>query len=162
MKNLIILFIFIGGIYASYKYQSVVRVANMPIVAYAKDTNENQVKKAETAVQNPTIQDIINEIATVFKKEQPGIIAKMIYVISRESKFNPNAMNWNCRYGDKSMGCKKGDLDKAWSVDCGVMQLNYPGKYCPGNIMDWKTNIALGYQKFKRQGMSAWVASWDL
>jgi hypothetical protein len=111
---------------------------------------------------NPSVQEVINEISTVFNKEPARVIAKMIYVISLESGFKPNAMNWNCRYGNRSMVCKKGDLDKAWSVDCGIMQLNYPGKYCPGNIMDWKTNIRLGYEKFKRQGMKAWVASWNL
>lgn len=110
----------------------------------------------------PTEDEIIKYILEVFKDESAHTKAKFIYVISKESGFKIDAMNWNCRYGNKSTSCKPQDRDYAWSVDCGVMMLNHLGKYCPGNVMPYKQNIQLGYEKFKQQGMKAWVASWDL
>ncbi len=80
-------------------------------------------------------------------------------VFKAESGLRANAMNWNCRYGDISTSCKFEDRSLAWSVDCGITQLNFPGQECPKEAFDAEWNIQKAYEwKYKTRGFQPWVA----
>lgn len=85
---------------------------------------------------------------------------EFIDIFTKESGLNPNAKNWNCMYEGISTFCKPEDRDLAWSVDCGIAQLNFSGKECPKESFDPIWNIDRAGEKFERQGKSAWVVTW--
>jgi hypothetical protein len=60
------------------------------------------------------------------------------------------------------MACKPEDRENAWSVDCGLMQINVKGKECPSELLDIKTNILKAYAMYKRRLWSPWVAARNL
>ncbi len=157
--NLFLLLIFIGSIFYGYVHSFSMASQRPPSSVKVLSAYTQVESKKETV---PTVQEIYQEFDRQFDFLPVRLRAKMWYVISLESGFRLTAMNWNCKYGDKFTSCKKGDEDKAWSVDCGIMQYNFPGKYCPGHLIDWKNNLKLGAEKYKREGIGAWVASWDL
>ena len=83
-------------------------------------------------------------------------------IIQAESKFIADAKNYNCYYIDDkgkqySAQCKKGDEYKAWSVDCGMAQLNYHGKVCPSWTMDPELNIKKMKSMYDNRGWTPWV-----
>ncbi len=69
-----------------------------------------------------------------------------------------NAINYNCRYNGRSTFCKKGDIQKAWSVDCGLAQVNVKGKVCPKELMTLEGNMQAVEKIYKEQGLNAWVS----
>ena len=84
-----------------------------------------------------------------------------------ESGGNPRAMGWNCEYWatDKngkpykySAACKPEDRGKAWSVDCGLMQINHIGKICPEELFDVDHNLIVGRGIYDRGGWNRWWA----
>jgi len=79
-------------------------------------------------------------------------------VLKHESGFNLNAKGWNCRYGGKSKACKKEDRYRAWSVDCGIAQVNVKGQVCPSELMTLSGNMAQVEKIYKTQGLNAWVS----
>ena len=81
----------------------------------------------------------------------------MTAIFKAESGLNPDAKNYNCRYGSISKSCKKSDREKAWSVDCGVAQTNFKGQICPEESMNPESNIRLAKQIYDEQGLNAWV-----
>lgn len=81
-----------------------------------------------------------------------------VAVAMGESRMNPTAMNWNCRYGLVSKACKPEDRHKAWSVDCGVFQINVTGQNCPEHLLDPETNIEVAKQMHSTRGWMPWVA----
>src|ERR1035437_2156717 len=56
-------------------------------------------------------------------------------VFKHESNLKLDSINYNCRYNGKSTFCKKGDIYKAWSVDCGIAQINIKGNICPKDFL---------------------------
>lgn len=88
-----------------------------------------------------------------------------VAIFTAESGLNPKAMNWNCEYQENgrlvSRACNKEDRERAWSVDCGVAQLNFAGTICPEQAFDPMWNLRMARLKYDRQGKEAWVASWD-
>lgn len=108
------------------------------------------------------------EIENKIKHYFPRSWRDMIPVAYAESNLNHNAQNWNCYYnkdetivystkvkGSHSTFCKKGHRAYAWSVDCGVMQLNVKGKVCPKESIDEHLKKAADLSKI--QGKEAWV-----
>lgn len=78
-----------------------------------------------------------------------------------ESRLNPKAKNWNCWYTDEtgkkySTNCRVEDRHKAWSVDCGVAQINTKGKECPPELYDPIHNLSVASEKLETQGLRAW------
>lgn len=142
---LIILLILLGGLY-SPMLRNKTNTMRFVQPAFADIVESKEAK--ETA----TTQEIIAEIAQVFKE----VPVEAILCFYKESKLKPTAMNWNCKYNGRSTSCAYKDRDNAFSVDCGVAQINTPGKYCPGNLMDYKENIKRAYQMFKKRGWQPW------
>jgi hypothetical protein len=79
-------------------------------------------------------------------------------VLKHESGMRLDAINYNCRYNGKSTFCKKGDEHKAWSVDCGVAQVNTRGQVCPKHLMTLEGNMEAVEEIYKQQGLNAWVS----
>lgn len=69
-----------------------------------------------------------------------------------------DAKNYNCIYNGKSTFCKKGDEAKAWSVDCGIAQVNIRGKVCPPELLTLEGNMKAVEKIYKQQGLNAWVS----
>ena len=71
---------------------------------------------------------------------------------------------WNCYYTREdgtrySTICKVEDRKNAWSVDCGVAQINAHGKVCPKELFDVDHNLSVARGKYVRgNGFGAWVA----
>jgi hypothetical protein len=83
-------------------------------------------------------------------------------IFTAESGLNPRSMGWNCYYtnaqGRYSASCKPGDRNLAWSVDCGIAQLNFRGQVCPEEAFDYRWNIEKAYEwKFKPSGWNPWT-----
>lgn len=79
-------------------------------------------------------------------------------VILHESGDNLKAINYNCIYGGKSTFCKPQDRAKAWSVDCGIGQINVKGKVCPRELLTLEGNMQAIEKVYKTQGLNAWVS----
>lgn len=87
---------------------------------------------------------------------------EMTAIFTAESHLNPKAINWNCEYVNNqgktySTSCKKEDRSKAWSVDCGIAQLNVHGQICPETLLNAQENIIAAKDKYDKQGLGAWV-----
>ena len=84
-------------------------------------------------------------------------------VIMAESGGNSKSMNWNCMYwSDKlrkmaSESCRTvEDRKDAWSVDCGIMQINHIGKECPQELFDAHHNLTIGKTMQNKYGWKRW------
>jgi hypothetical protein len=86
-----------------------------------------------------------------------GKDARTMYAIARaESGLQAGNKNYNCRYDGKSRACKPDDRKSAWSVDCGILQINVMGTICPVELFDIEYNLNAGKGKLERQGFKAW------
>lgn len=86
-------------------------------------------------------------------------IMKAIFMA--ESHLNVRSVGYNCHYYTKdgkrySDSCKKEDRPKAWSVDCGIAQINTKGQVCPEHLFVIENNLAIAKQKLDTQGLKAW------
>lgn len=78
-------------------------------------------------------------------------------IATAESGLRTDAKGWNCMYGTESKACRPEDRGRAWSVDCGVFQINFKGLECPPESFDAQWNIEKAYEwKFKRSGWNPW------
>ncbi len=134
-------------------------------IAYTDDvllSNRQDVSISETInrSKNPTVTALI---LGVFGFDELG--KDMNAVFTAESGLDPLAKNWNCEYWENgkkiSTSCKPEDREKAWSVDCGIAQLNFAGTECPKESLDPVWNVQMARAKYERQGKRAWVASWN-
>ena len=106
-------------------------------------------------------------IQKVFGDKAPLMTA----IFKAESSLNTKNVNWNCHYykivinqktGKEenkrySTSCKtKAERVNAWSVDCGIAQINHRGKVCPEHLFKIENNLAIAKQKLDTQGLKAW------
>lgn len=118
---------------------------------YTREVNDDQLFMKPVVVEpEPTIEDKIREYF-------PRNWKTMIAIAHAESRMNMNAVGYNCMYNGVSKACKKEDRSKAWSVDCFVLQKNYPGrKTCPeGVTLDMHLRESANLSRV--QGLQAWV-----
>ena len=83
----------------------------------------------------------------------------MLSIVKAESEFNPNAVNYNCIYNGVSKPCKKEDRPKAWSVDCGLFQINKKLPKCPAYLFDIDINISQAMNLYFERGFQPWHSS---
>lgn len=84
-------------------------------------------------------------------------------VFMHESGLILDKKGWNCHYyrddGTRySTHCKKEDRHKAWSVDCGLAQINVRGQECPKEFLTLEGNMTQVALKYEQQGLNAWVS----
>ena len=128
---------------------------------YVADKAEAAFMVPIIVVPEPTVEDKIKEYF-------PRNWKTMIAIAHAESGVSMDAVGYNCYYvgttvhthkvkGAESRACEKKDRTKAWSVDCFVLQRNYPGrKTCPEGVtldMHLKESADLS----RVQGLGAWV-----
>lgn len=83
----------------------------------------------------------------------------MLSIARAESELNPNAVNYNCFYNDSSKPCDKKDRKNAWSVDCGIFQINHKGNKCPLYLFDIDINISQAINLYFIRGFQPWKSS---
>src|SRR5215216_3727006 len=127
----------------SFNIQNIFRIEPRP-----QPVTYHPVKEAEA--KEPTIEDRVQE---VFGKHAETFLK----IAHAESGQNSGNKGYNCIYNGESMACKKGDEAKAWSVDCGFLQVNVQGKVCPAEMYELDYNLQAGKGKFDRQGYNAWT-----
>ena len=138
--------------------------ANRDEVYYA-DTPTVSVYMTATVVEaTSTPESIEDKIRHYFPKNWKTMIA----IAHAESNMNMDAKGYNCYYnndktivyetrvkGSHSTACKKEHRVYSWSIDCGILQRNYPGrKTCPKITIDEHLHDVAELSKV--QGLSAW------
>ena len=112
----------------------------------------NAIAEPIEIVKPPTFEQ---EIDRIFGDKSNIAMA----VFEHESNgFDTDAINYNCRYDGRSTFCKKGDKTKAWSVDCGIAQVNVKGQVCPPALLTKEGSIPYIEKIYKQQGLNAWVS----
>lgn len=119
---------------------------------------------------------VIQEVEVIEETVEQKIVKhfprshKVILKIAQaESKMDENAKNWNCYYnkdetivyrervkGTHSTSCKPSHRIFAWSIDCGILQMNTKEKECPVETIDEHLERAATLSRI--QGLNAWVA----
>lgn len=155
-----------------------VSIPNEKIIIEAKAKGVGtmvETEETDTAVQD-TISGIVeqeasNEVAPltvdnipdVGKKVEDKICAVfgedcelMIAIAKAESGLKADSIGYNCMYEGKSTVCKPGDRHLAWSVDCGILQINHRGKVCPAELLEVDNNLNVGKKILNTQGLTAW------
>ena len=102
----------------------------------------------------PPSGEIEKIIYTYFKDDYP--VAKAVF--TAESGLQKDAQGWNCHYGTESRACAPEDREKAWSVDCGVAQINVIGKVCPQELFDPNHNLEVARNKYEARNWRPWSA----
>lgn len=117
---------------------------------------------AVAAEKPPTVPEIVKKY---FKEDSRVALA----VFTHESRLKKNIVGYNCYYlsgkvssvrleGYKSTSCKKSDISYAWSVDCGIAQINHKGKVCPAWTFDAEKNIQHAHKMYLKRGFSPWYS----
>ena len=119
----------------------------LPLVAFAA----KPITTEELEIVQPSFEQ---EITRIFGSKAEIALA----VFEHESNNDIDSINYNCRYDGISTFCKKGDEKKAWSVDCGVAQINVRGQVCPPQLLTEMGSIPYIEKIYKEQGLKAWVS----
>jgi len=161
-------FIFALPVEVSYKTNEMVRIVrripSMVKVAVTDDSllEENIIVKdyGEIAKRTGNPEAALFTLG-MFRGVKEGEV-EIVATFMAESGFRNDAQNWNCIYYDNgkpySGVCAEVDRGQAWSVDCGIAQLNFKGTECPAEAFNPVWNITMARVKYERQGIKAWVA----
>ncbi|MBX4187522.1 MAG: LysM domain-containing protein [Candidatus Doudnabacteria bacterium] len=94
----------------------------------------------------------------------PRDFATAAAIARSESTFNLKAQNWNCVYRTSSgksvsTSCRNNDRHKAWSIDCGLMQINVRGTLtCPEELWTLEGNLQAAKElRDNRGNFKDWV-----
>jgi hypothetical protein len=125
--------------------------------------------------QTPARQftDIELAIAAYFAPYGPRVVQEAAATFKHESQLKLSAEGRNCLYSEGSIftgweevsrACEPEDKDRAWSVDCGVAQINYREKVrgkrtCPPYLLTLQGNLAAARKRYEEQGFAAWVSN---
>lgn len=118
--------------------------------ATTQDTLNGMVEQqASIEVAPLTVEE---KICAVFGEDCKTMIA----IFKAESGLKADAIGYNCMYEGKSAVCKPEDRHLAWSVDCGIAQINHRGKVCPAELLEVNNNLEVGKKILNTQGLMAW------
>ncbi len=124
---------------------------------------------ATVKVAAPSVKPTVKSLVAVILSSQEVIATQVkaafiedperaVAVFRAESGLRPEAQGWNCYYNGVSTPCKPQDRPKAWSTDCGVAQLNFPGTECPAEAFNPDWNIQQAKSKYDHRGWQPWSA----
>lgn len=133
---------------------------------------ENKQEAKDDVSMAPAIDSVQPNEGTAEAKisARPSGIEEIIYayfkddyqtakaVFTAESGLQKDAQGWNCHYGTESRACAPEDREKAWSVDCGVAQINVVGKVCPQELFDPNHNLEVARKKYESRKWQPWCA----
>lgn len=132
------------------RFQSPVIIQNFIKIEPDTQATHQPLLVKQAKAKEPTVED---KIKAVFGSKASTFIA----ISKAESGTQAGQKGYNCYYGDKSKACKPGDENKAWSVDCGLLQVNVYGRICPYEMYDIDYNLQAAKGKYDRQGFNAWT-----
>lgn len=128
---------------------------------------ESSVVRKITLESEVKAKDVKSLISYHFEGEDAKIA---LAIIKAESHGNTRAVGYNCFYtsdgivhservqGARSTSCKKGHEKYSWSIDCGKIQKNFPGKKeCPEYAFDEEWSIAEMKRLHNERGWKPWV-----
>lgn len=173
MTKLIIALLVVSliGVVTPQIYYRVNLVQPAPFVAIHHVTEESKVvhKKVKTkkkvASSSTSIKPTLTVETKIYIDEIFGKDAKIATAtFMHESGLVLDKQGYNCHYYNKdgirySTSCKTiEDRANAWSVDCGLTQINVKGKVCPSELFTLEGNMAEAKKKYKTQGLKAWAS----
>lgn len=121
--------------------------------------NDSSLAETVGGIHVPSVSG--SAIEDKIRKAFPGEEKIALAVAKSESGLDPNAKGYNCKYGERSTSCKPEDRHKAWSVDCGIFQVNIVSQECPEHLMDPESNIAIAKEMQSKRGWNPWVGFWN-
>lgn len=149
-----------GDIFTSYvkglideKFTKVIVIEN-EIPKQEEEGIEIETKVEDITEEVKPQNSIEEEIVSMFPEEPKLALA----IFKAESGLNIHAKGWNCKYGQISKACRPEDRPKAWSVDCGVAQINVPGQKCSSDLFNLDKNLEIAREKYEKRGWQPWVA----
>lgn len=125
-------------------------IAALILVIGLLSVNVAQAKTGNEMKYLSTVADAKREIRDLWGNQAPLVYC----LISNESNWNPNAINWRDYHGSAGNG------------SFGLMQIGrgWVKKYLNDNwqkALDPTTNIRLAYKVYKVSGFGAWTTYWE-
>lgn len=141
--------------YGGAEPQHIIPEPDKPLVSTPKRMTQKRVESVKPVVPIEVEEHIID----IFGDKADIATAVLLH----EGGMNLDAKGYNCFYTDKngkrySTHCKKEDRPKAWSVDCGLAQINVKGQTCPSELLTLEGNMKEVERIYKTQGLNAWVS----
>jgi hypothetical protein len=107
-----------------------------------------------------TRAEIVDYIISQFGLQEAVNYALPIF--TGESGLGLTEKGYNCYYyrpaGKKySRACDVKDRHLAWSVDCGIAQINVRGKHCPAHLYTLEGNIAAAKRLYAERRWQPWI-----
>lgn len=118
-------------------------------------TNHQLSPASSEKTKGSTSQERVQELIKEKFQDDSEVVSA---VFKAESGHRSDAMGWNCYYNGQSKACLPQDRNQAWSVDCGVAQINVIGKVCPEELFDPENNLNVAKKMYESRGLSPWVA----
>lgn len=138
-----------------------------PVITEVTELKQTEPVQKPTQKKKVTSSRVIPVVSPETKTYIDNIFGDKAHiataVLIHESGLNTQAKGWNCHYYNAegkrySASCKTQDREKAWSVDCGIAQINVKGKSCPARLLTLAGNMEEVEKKYKTQGLNAWVS----
>lgn len=106
-----------------------------------------------------SVTEIERQVLEVFG---PDAAQTALAIFKGESGLNLRAKGYNCHYrtwtGRKvSRACKAQDRARAWSVDCGLAQINVRGQHCPARLYTLSGNLSAAKRLYDERRWDPWV-----
>ena len=121
----------------------------------APKTSASSMSKTSPVIRAADVEATIHQ---VFGEE--GNLA--VAIAKAESSLRTDAKGFNCYYWFNSKrysgACKPEDREKAWSVDCGVFQINVEGQDCPSELFNAEHNVSVA--KTMSETKRGWAHWW--
>lgn len=127
--------------YLSHRKPEIISpLAQNPWIEEVRAVDESPASSPE-----PTLENIVNYIMMTFEDEGEAIQLWAIKCFISESGLNHEAYNYN-----------------EWNetFDYGVPQINEVHGYSIEELRDYRFQIKVAYQVYKKQGTEAWYGSW--
>lgn len=121
-----------------------------------KKKKDQDLEKLNIQIEELRKQVLLPLPVRLVKKYFKHDAVTMLAIVKAESGLKANAKGYNCMYEGKSMACKPGDEQNAWSVDCGLAQNNFKGLVCPAYAMDPEWSIKEAKRKHATRGFQPW------
>lgn len=127
-----------------------------PALAVGIISQTEAVSVTVTNAENPVEAGSVTHLIHSKFPEDPEVLEA---IFKAESNLVTDAMGWNCLYNGKSQACKPEDRHKAWSVDCGLAQINVPGRVCPEELFDPEHNLKVARKLYdSKTSLKHWSA----
>lgn len=140
-----------------------------PLVSAGSHQAKRAVTDKNVNVEEPIVSALASPEALI-RKYFPEDPETMLAIAKAESRMKADNQNWNCYYsadesvvyetkvpGSHSTSCKPEHRKFAWSVDCGIFQINMPGKVCDPKLFNIEENSKVARKILDTQGLSAWM-----